>query len=96
MLLDSTYTRYLRVRFLESESTLMDARVWGRGGWKMQQGAGDLVSIKTILGPYLPLSDWETLSKLFTVSLASVFLIWKMGMRRVVTTLLVVGRIKPT
>jgi len=44
MLLDSTYTRYLRVRFLESESTLMDARVWGRGGWKMRQGAGDLVS----------------------------------------------------
>ena len=44
----------------------------------------------------MPLSDWETLSKLFTLSLASVFLIGKMGMRRVVTTLLVVGRITPT
>lgn len=43
MPLDSTYTRYLRVRFLESENTLVDAGVWGRGGWKMGQGAGDLV-----------------------------------------------------
>ena len=46
------------------------------------------VNSKTFQAPTLPLSDWETLSKLFTLSLASVFLIWKMGMRGVVTPLL--------
>ena len=35
MLLDSTYTRYLRVRFLESESTLVDA---GLGGGAVGRG----------------------------------------------------------
>ena len=42
-------------------------------------------------------SPWKNLTwSNNLLSLASVFLIGKMGMRRVVTTLLVVGRITPT
>lgn len=43
------------------------------------------VNSKTFQASALPLADWETPRKSFNLSLASVFLIWKMGAMMVMT-----------